>query len=37
MPAIPGRFPEVPPPGYEAADAYYVVDAGREVGIFTDR
>ena len=26
-----------PPPGQETADAYYVVDHGREVGIFTDK
>jgi len=26
-----------PPAGQEAADAYYVVDRGREVGIFSDK
>jgi len=27
----------MPPPGQEDADAYYVVDVGRDVGIFTDK
>ena len=27
----------MPPPGQESADAYYVVDIGRDVGIFTDK
>lgn len=35
-PAIPGPYPITPPEGKEAADAYYVVDYGREVGIFDD-
>lgn len=35
--AIPGPYPMTPPPGQEAAETYYVVDRGREVGIFTDK
>ena len=35
--AIPGRYPMTPPQEQEAVDAYYVVDCGREVGIFTDK
>jgi len=35
--AIPDPYPTMPPPGQEAADAYYVVDVGRDVGIFTDK
>jgi len=34
---VPDPYPTVPPPGQETADAYYVVDRGREVGIFTDK
>jgi len=34
---IPGPYPTDLPPGQEVADAYYVVDHGREVGIFTDK
>lgn len=26
-----------PPPGQEISDGYYVVDCGREVGIFSDK
>lgn len=35
--AIPGPYPITPPPGQETVDAYYVVDHGREVGIFIDK
>lgn len=36
--AIPGPYPTTaPPPDIGMADAYYVVDVGREVGIFTDK
>ena len=35
--AIPGPYPLTPPQEQEAADTYYVVDCGREVGIFTDK
>lgn len=35
--AIPEPYPTMPPPGQETADAFYVVDVGRDVGIFTDK
>ena len=35
--AVPAPYPMTPPPGQEVADAYYVVDHGREVGIFIDK
>ena len=35
--AIPEPYPTMPPPGQEDTDAYYVVDVGRDVGIFTDK
>lgn len=35
--AIPGRYPMTPPPDMEGAETYYVVDVGREVGIFTNK
>jgi len=35
--AIPDPYPTTPPPGQETIDAYYVVDVGRDVGIFTDK
>jgi len=34
---IPAPYPTTPPVGQETADAYYVVDHGREVGIFIDK
>ena len=36
-PAIPGPYPLIPPQEQEVVDTYYVVDCGREVGIFTDK
>jgi len=35
--AIPEPYLTTLPPGQEATDAYYVVDVGRDVGIFTDK
>jgi len=35
--AIPGPYAMTPPVGQEMTDAYYVVDYGREVGIFSDK
>lgn len=35
--AIPDPYPTALPPEMEVADTYYVVDRGREVGIFTDK
>ena len=35
--AIPGSYPLTPPQEQEVVDTYYVVDCGREVGIFTDK
>lgn len=35
--AIPDPYPTTPPPGQDVVDAYYVVDRGLKVGIFTDK
>lgn len=35
--AIPKPYPTALPQGQEEAETYYVVDCGREVGIFTDK